>query len=187
MSSMELCAVHCPSVTRCKCLSVPAPPLRSWGFLCPVHTPDGAPCGLLNHLTRACLVTTDLPPQRTSAPPASTSAPLFAAPRNAVPKSRDAIGQAVLQQLGQFGVRQLAMGMALGPPLAYLTLMLDGLVRGRGGGVLRMPRLLNLMLALQHACLVVQRGDVAQSLARQTGPVGPLAIDSRDPPCGDCL
>jgi DNA-directed RNA polymerase I subunit RPA2 len=23
----------------------------SWGFLCPVHTPDGAPCGLLNHLT----------------------------------------------------------------------------------------------------------------------------------------
>ena len=23
---------------------------ESWGFLCPVHTPDGAPCGLLNHL-----------------------------------------------------------------------------------------------------------------------------------------
>lgn len=21
-----------------------------WGFLCPVHTPDGTPCGLLNHL-----------------------------------------------------------------------------------------------------------------------------------------
>lgn len=21
------------------------------GFLCPVHTPDGSPCGLLNHLT----------------------------------------------------------------------------------------------------------------------------------------
>ena len=21
---------------------------ESWGFLCPVHTPDGAPCGLLN-------------------------------------------------------------------------------------------------------------------------------------------
>ena len=28
----------------------------SWGFLCPVHTPDGSPCGLLNHLTRACTV-----------------------------------------------------------------------------------------------------------------------------------
>lgn len=24
---------------------------ESWGFLCPVHTPDGAPCGLLNHLS----------------------------------------------------------------------------------------------------------------------------------------
>ena len=28
----------------------------SWGFLCPVHTPDGSPCGLLNHLTRGCKV-----------------------------------------------------------------------------------------------------------------------------------
>lgn len=27
---------------------------RSWGFLCPVHTPDGTPCGLLNHLTSTC-------------------------------------------------------------------------------------------------------------------------------------
>jgi DNA-directed RNA polymerase I subunit RPA2 len=27
---------------------------ESWGFLCPVHTPDGAPCGLLNHITISC-------------------------------------------------------------------------------------------------------------------------------------
>jgi DNA-directed RNA polymerase I subunit RPA2 len=27
---------------------------ESWGFLCPVHTPDGTPCGLLNHLTAVC-------------------------------------------------------------------------------------------------------------------------------------
>ena len=33
----------------------------SWGFLCPVHTPDGAPCGLLNHLAAACLVVTHPP------------------------------------------------------------------------------------------------------------------------------
>jgi hypothetical protein len=26
------------------------------GFLCPVHTPDGAPCGLLNHLAAMCEV-----------------------------------------------------------------------------------------------------------------------------------
>jgi len=27
---------------------------ETWGFLCPVHTPDGAPCGLLNHIANAC-------------------------------------------------------------------------------------------------------------------------------------
>jgi DNA-directed RNA polymerase I subunit RPA2 len=29
---------------------------ESWGFMCPVHTPDGSPCGLLNHLTTSCIV-----------------------------------------------------------------------------------------------------------------------------------
>lgn len=28
----------------------------AWGFICPVHTPDGSPCGLLNHLTIDCVV-----------------------------------------------------------------------------------------------------------------------------------
>ncbi|KXT02325.1 hypothetical protein AC578_201 [Pseudocercospora eumusae] len=31
---------------------------ESWGFLCPVHTPDGSPCGLLNHLAHKCKVET---------------------------------------------------------------------------------------------------------------------------------
>ncbi|KXS19140.1 beta and beta-prime subunits of DNA dependent RNA-polymerase [Gonapodya prolifera JEL478] len=31
---------------------------EAWGFLCPVHTPDGAPCGLLNHLAHKCQVVT---------------------------------------------------------------------------------------------------------------------------------
>lgn len=26
---------------------------ETWGFLCPVHTPDGSPCGLLNHLAHS--------------------------------------------------------------------------------------------------------------------------------------
>ncbi|KAF6158224.1 hypothetical protein GIB67_015018 [Kingdonia uniflora] len=30
---------------------------ESWGFLCPVHTPDGEPCGLLNHMTSTCRIT----------------------------------------------------------------------------------------------------------------------------------
>lgn len=28
----------------------------AWGFICPVHTPDGSPCGLLNHLTMNCTI-----------------------------------------------------------------------------------------------------------------------------------
>ena len=38
---------------------------ESWGFLCPVHTPDGSPCGLLNHFTAACRIVaqpSDSPP-----------------------------------------------------------------------------------------------------------------------------
>jgi len=30
----------------------------AWGFICPVHTPDGAPCGLLNHLAMPVEVVT---------------------------------------------------------------------------------------------------------------------------------
>ncbi|CRH00219.1 DNA-directed RNA polymerase I subunit RPA2, putative [Plasmodium relictum] len=29
---------------------------ESWGFICPVHTPDGSPCGLLNHLSQFCYI-----------------------------------------------------------------------------------------------------------------------------------
>jgi DNA-directed RNA polymerase I subunit RPA2 len=32
---------------------------ESWGFLCPVHTPDGSPCGLLNHLAHKCKIVTE--------------------------------------------------------------------------------------------------------------------------------
>lgn len=31
----------------------------TWGFLCPIHTPDGATCGLVNHMTKACQITSD--------------------------------------------------------------------------------------------------------------------------------
>ena len=35
-----------------------------WGFLCPVHTPDGGPCGLLSHLSLECVPITH--PERKS-------------------------------------------------------------------------------------------------------------------------
>lgn len=31
---------------------------ESWGFMCPVHTPDGSPCGLLNHFAHKCKLAT---------------------------------------------------------------------------------------------------------------------------------
>lgn len=30
---------------------------EAWGFMCPAHTPDGEPCGLLNHLADQCFIT----------------------------------------------------------------------------------------------------------------------------------
>lgn len=27
---------------------------ENWGFICPVHTPDGGPCGLLSHISQSC-------------------------------------------------------------------------------------------------------------------------------------
>merc|ERR1719153_470003 len=32
----------------------------AWGFVCPVHTPDGSPCGLLNHLATPVEIVTHL-------------------------------------------------------------------------------------------------------------------------------
>jgi DNA-directed RNA polymerase I subunit RPA2 len=32
----------------------------AWGFICPVHTPDGSPCGLLNHLTVNAVASKDI-------------------------------------------------------------------------------------------------------------------------------
>ncbi|XP_066467946.1 DNA-directed RNA polymerase I subunit RPA2 [Tiliqua scincoides] len=41
---------------------------ESWGFLCPVHTPDGEPCGLMNHMTAVCEIVTQ-PSYTVSLPP----------------------------------------------------------------------------------------------------------------------
>ncbi|CAH8519133.1 unnamed protein product [Heterobilharzia americana] len=36
---------------------------EAWGFFCPVHTPDGTPCGLLNHLAEPVEAVCDTPKQ----------------------------------------------------------------------------------------------------------------------------
>ena len=70
------------------------------GFICPVHTPDGTPCGLLNHLTMNCIVT-----------------------KHPDPKLRDAI-PSILLDLGM-----LPMSIADDWTNSY-TVMLDGKVVG---------------------------------------------------------
>lgn len=46
-------------------------PILYVGFICPVHTPDGAPCGLLNHLTMNCIVTKHPDPKLENAIPST--------------------------------------------------------------------------------------------------------------------
>ena len=48
-----LCPVMLLCVTGFLC---PVMLLCVTGFLCPVHTPDGTPCGLLNHMSASCQV-----------------------------------------------------------------------------------------------------------------------------------
>ncbi len=56
----------------------------AWGFVCPVHTPDGAPCGLLNHLAMSVHITTE--PENSSKLPQLLS-DLGVSWKNATPNS----------------------------------------------------------------------------------------------------
>ncbi|GBG84447.1 hypothetical protein CBR_g38732 [Chara braunii] len=79
---------------------------ESWGFLCPVHTPDGSPCGLLNHLTKACSVITEVLDDY---------------------QKVQAIISSVLSTIGM--IPSVPM-VAHPPPPAYITVFLDGKVLG---------------------------------------------------------
>uniref|UniRef100_A0A182Y5R7 DNA-directed RNA polymerase subunit beta n=1 Tax=Anopheles stephensi TaxID=30069 RepID=A0A182Y5R7_ANOST len=46
----------------------------AWGFICPVHTPDGEPCGLLNHLTSDCTVSVTQDPEKVANIPTTLAA-----------------------------------------------------------------------------------------------------------------
>ena len=83
---------------------------ESWGFLCPVHTPDGAPCGLLNHLAQlACPVPS--------------------------PQFHLELGLKSLSLLlTKWGVLPVLScgGSGICPPNSYLPVMVDGVVVGHG-------------------------------------------------------
>ncbi|KAJ3682242.1 hypothetical protein LUZ60_014815 [Juncus effusus] len=84
---------------------------ESWGFLCPVHTPDGTPCGLLNHMTHVCRLTSFY----------STEGKIKDFPK---------IRMEIVTLLLGLGMTQLAPKIEhVGPP-DFLTVMLDGCVVG---------------------------------------------------------
>ncbi|KAF7836196.1 DNA-directed RNA polymerase I subunit 2 [Senna tora] len=83
----------------------------SWGFLCPVHTPDGEPCGLLNHMTSICKVTS-----------------FFDAQGNI--KDYFKIKMSVLKILVEVGMMpSLPKLVRAGPPVV-LTVFIDGCIVG---------------------------------------------------------
>jgi len=79
---------------------------ESWGFLCPVHTPDGSPCGLLNHITLSC-------------------APL---PNEEINMQK--LGNKFKQLLCQLGMDPIQSDFGLTYPVRYLPVVLDGKLLG---------------------------------------------------------
>eukprot|EP00727_Mastigamoeba_balamuthi_P005578 m51a1_g164 putative dna-directed rna polymerase i subunit (1144) ;mRNA; f:530198-534292 len=75
---------------------------ESWGFMCPVHTPDGAPCGLLNHLSMDCRV---------------ESSP--------VSKTQEVAVEKLLAELGVANSRNAVL------PPNYVTVLYNGRVMGK--------------------------------------------------------
>ncbi|XP_073226010.1 DNA-directed RNA polymerase I subunit 2-like isoform X2 [Cicer arietinum] len=84
---------------------------ESWGFLCPVHTPDGEPCGLLNHMTRTCRVTS-----------------FYDSEGNI--KDYFKIKLSILNILVEIGMTQSLPKIFLPGPPEVLTVLLDGCIVG---------------------------------------------------------
>ncbi|CAK8540173.1 unnamed protein product [Lathyrus sativus] len=84
---------------------------ESWGFLCPVHTPDGGPCGLLNHMTRTCRITSFYDSQGNI-------------------KDYFKIKLSILNILIDIGMTQSLPKIFLPGPPEVLTVLLDGCIVG---------------------------------------------------------
>ncbi|TVU32185.1 hypothetical protein EJB05_23907 [Eragrostis curvula] len=84
---------------------------ESWGFLCPVHTPDGEPCGLLNHMTITCRVSS------------------FYNSEGAV-KNFETIKSSLSTELVRVGMNPLSPKIERTGPPAVLNIHLDGCIVG---------------------------------------------------------
>ena len=108
----------------------------SWGFLCPVHTPDGSPCGLLNHLTRGCAVMHKA-------------------------AGRREIAEHLLPVLSRHGAVLLPLAASL-PSGSYLPILLDAQLLGR----VHRDKATSLAAALRAHKLEIARGGGGSLLER---------------------
>ena len=82
---------------------------ESWGFLCPVHTPDGHPCGLLNHISSSCM-------------------PLAKEDKNL--HKDHSLFKSFKAMLSSLGMHSVSSDFGLIYPYRYLPVVLDGIVLG---------------------------------------------------------
>jgi DNA-directed RNA polymerase I subunit RPA2 len=102
---------------------------ESWGFLCPVHTPDGSPCGLLNHLARDAVIlafpTTEQLP--------TTSTGRLRQSHSSSGRLEWAQDQNLKKLLVSLGIVPSDVGAGDGQPVlddSYLPVLIDGVVLG---------------------------------------------------------
>ena len=102
---------------------------ESWGFLCPVHTPDGSPCGLLNHLARDAVILAYPPTQRLPTTPAGELVP--PSPKTSQEKGW-AVGKELNELLVSLGVVPAGAGSSSRLMLTkrHLPVLVDGIVIG---------------------------------------------------------
>lgn len=101
---------------------------ESWGFLCPVHTPDGGPCGLLNHMAKDACVLSYPPSKR----PASTADGPVAQPKGG---NMDLLcsRRHITSMLAHYGMVSCGANGGDGQTLldqSYVPVLLDGVPLG---------------------------------------------------------
>ena len=112
---------------------------EAWGFLCPVHTPDGSPCGLLNHLAARTRIV--------ARPPPDPRVPLTVLPAVfATLGMRPAAGRSAASLAGSNALPVLLDGRILGTvSVAAARLLVTSLRRLKVEGKRHVPRTLEIV------------------------------------------
>lgn len=114
---------------------------EAFGFMCPVHTPDGAPCGLLNHFASTCNVVCH-------------------------PVSADDV-QVLKNLIVSYGVLPVELKAPLRLP-EYIPVQIDGQLVGFVASA-RAPALVQRLREVKAAALESSRAGLVGSISRQPG------------------